>query len=182
MIHLPALALAAPVMLYGFYRRIHRNIARQKVQAWRLLLRSGVLMTLLVALLLWPSFDPAMAAATLGGVIIGAPLALLGLRHTRFEMTTDGHYFTPNRILGVAISMLFIGRIIYRMIVLSPMIDAAQRNGTALSPLAFAAGTRSPLTLALLGVVIGYFTTYCLGVLLTSRRLPVAAAAVEPPA
>ena len=178
MIHVPALAVAAPIMLYGFYRRIHRNIARQKVQAGRLLLRSSALMLLFAALLLWPSFDPAMAAATLGGVVIGAPLALFGLRHTRFEVMPDGHYFTPNRILGVAISMLFIGRIVYRMIVLYPMLETQQKAGQAASPLMFAGGPRSTLTLALLGLVIGYFTTYCLGVLLTARRLE----AAPPPA
>lgn len=167
---LPAMAVVAPLMAWGLYRRIHRNLARQKVVAWRLLLRSAVLATLLVALLLWPAFDPRMAASLAGGVLLGAPLALLGLRHTRFEVTPQGPYFTPNRILGVVISTLFVGRMLYRMIVLSP--DLLAVGGSAASPALLAAASRTPLTLALLGLVIGYFITYCMGVLRTSRRLP----------
>jgi len=104
-------------------------------------------------------------------VIIGGLFALLGLRHTRFEQMPDGHYFTPNAILGVAVSMLFIGRMIYRIIVLYPTLAAAQQSDTAITAQMLNAGPRSALTIALLGVVIGYFTIYCLGVLRTSRRM-----------
>lgn len=171
MIHVPALVVAAPLMLYGFYRRIHRNIARQKVQAWRLLLRSAVLLTAGGVLLFNYAGDPLMAAALAGGGVIGLPLALLGLRHTRFETAADGHYFTPNRILGVAISTIFIGRLIYRFIVLYPAMQAAQSAGTPITPATLMTGASSALTLALFGLVIGYFTTYCIGVLLTARKL-----------
>lgn len=164
------MAVVAPLMAWGFYRRIHRNLARQKVVAWRLMLRSAVLATLFVTLLLWPAFDPLMALSLAGGMLLGAPLALLGLRHTRFEVTPQGPYFTPNRILGVAISTLLIGRLLYRLIVRYPELQA--QAGPAASPAMLATGSRTPLTLALLGLVIGYFVTYCMGVLRTSRRLP----------
>lgn len=167
MIHVPALAIAVPLMGWGMYRRVHRNIARQKVTSWRLLMRTTVLSILFVVLLFWPSFDPLMAAAETAGLIIGGLFALLGLRHTRFEQMPDGHYFTPNAILGVAVSMLFIGRMIYRIIVLYPTLAADE----AITVQMLNAGPRSALTIALLGVVIGYFTIYCLGVLRTSRRM-----------
>lgn len=171
MIHVPALAIAVPLMGWGMYRRVHRNIARQKITAWRLLMRSAVLSILFVVLLLWPAFDPLMAASQAAGVVIGALFALLGLRHTRFEQMPDGHYYRPNPILGVAVSMLFIGRMIYRMIVLYPALAAAQKADSPITSQMLNAGPRSALTIALLGVVIGYFTTYCLGVLRTSRRM-----------
>ena len=175
MIHVPALAIAVPLMGWGMYRRVHRNIARQKVTAWRLLMRTTVLSILFVVLLFWPSFDPLMAAAEAVGVVIGALFALLGLRHTRFEQMPDGHYFTPNPILGVAVSMLFIGRMIYRIIVLYPTLAAAQQTDSPMTTQMLNAGPRSALTIALLGVVIGYFTIYCLGVLRTSRQMTTSA-------
>jgi hypothetical protein len=160
-------------MAWGMYRRVHRNIARQKIRAWRLIMRSTVLGILCVVLLMWPSFDPLMAVAEIAGVVAGALFAMLGLRHTRFEQVPDGHYFTPNAILGVAISMLFIGRMIYRIIVLYPTLAAAQQADAPITSQMLNAGPRSALTIALLGVVIGYFTTYCLGVLRTSRQMSV---------
>lgn len=177
MIHVPALAVAAPLMMWGMYRRVHRNIARQKITAWRLLMRSTVLSILFVVLLLWPAFDPVMAASQVAGVVTGALFALLGLRHTRFEQMPDGHYYTPNPILGVAVSMLFIGRMIYRIIVLYPALAAAQHADGPIAAQMLNAGPRSALTIALFGVVIGYFTIYCLGVLRTSRRMTSASAA-----
>ena len=171
MIHVPALAVVTPLMAWSMYRRVHRNIALQKITAWRLIMRSTVLGILCVVLLLWPSFDPLMAAAEISGVVVGVLFAMLGLRHTRFEQMPDGHYFTPNAILGVAVSMLFIGRMIYRIIVLYPTLAAAQQTGAPITSQMLNAGPRSALTIALLGVVIGYFTTYCLGVLRTSRRM-----------
>ena len=173
MIHVPALAIATPLMMWGMYRRVHRNIARQKITAWRLYMRTTVLSILCVVLLLWPSFDPLMAAAQMAGVITGALFAVLGLRHTRFEQMPDGHYFRPNPILGVAVSMIFIGRMIYRLIVLYPTLAAAQQSDAPITAQMLNAGPRSALTIALFGVVIGYFTTYCLGVLRTSRQMDV---------
>jgi membrane protein CcdC involved in cytochrome C biogenesis len=168
------MALAAPLMLFGIYRRVRRNVSRQKVVPWRLLLR-GVFLTLALGLLTFGvGFDVQLSAAALAGVIVGFALALVGLRHTTFEVTHDDHYYTPNRILGLAISAIFISRIVYRMIVLYPALEVAQQGGQALSPAMFAAGSRSPLTLALFGLVVGYYASYCIGVWLTSRRLKTA--------
>jgi hypothetical protein len=161
-------------MMWGMYRRVHRNVTRQKIIPWRLLMRTTVLSILFVVLLLWPSFDPLMAAAEVAGVIVGVSFALLGLKHTRFEEMPDGHYYKPNPILGVAVSMLFIGRMIYRMIVLYPTFLAAQKSGAPITAQMLNAGPRSALTIALIGVVIGYFVIYCLGVLRTSRGMTAA--------
>jgi hypothetical protein len=165
------LALAAPLMLFGIYRRVRRNVSRQKVMPWRLLLRSLFLTLALGLLTFGAGFDLQLCAAALAGVIAGFSLALVGLRHTTFEIAGDDHYYTPNRILGLAISAIFISRIVYRMIVLYPALEIARQGGQAVSPAMFAAGSRSPLTLALFGLVVGYYVSYCIGVWLTSRRL-----------
>ena len=54
------------------------------------------------------------------GVVGGAALGRLGLRLTRFEQTPLGLFYTPNAHLGVALSLLFLGRLIYRVFQLSP--------------------------------------------------------------
>ena len=168
MIHLPALALAAPLMLLGMARRVHRNIARQKVIPWRLRLRIAILCTLFAVLLGWPVFDPWLASAQIAGAAAGALLALQGLRLTRFEWLPDGGYFRPNPVLGIAVSMVFLGRMIYRLIELYPSLAASPAGQAGASSL-FNAGSRTALTMALFGLVMGYFSSYCLGVLKRSR-------------
>jgi hypothetical protein len=170
-IHVPAMAAAAPLMMWGMYRRVHRNVTRQKVVSWRLIMRATVLSIFFVVLLFWPSFDPRMAAPEVAGTLAGAAFAVWGLRLTRFEQMPDGCYFKPNPVLGAAVSMVFIGRMVYRMIVLYPAIAAAQAAHQPITSSMLNAGPRSALTIGLFGVVIGYFSVYCLGVLSRARKI-----------
>lgn len=171
MIHIPAMAAAAPLMMWGMYRRVHRNVTRQKVVSWRLIMRATVLSIFFVVLLFWPSFDPLMAASEVAGAFAGAAFAIWGLRLTRFDRMADGCYFKPNPVLGAAVSVIFIGRMVYRMIVLYPAISAAQAAHQPITSSMLNAGPRSALTIGLFGVVIGYFSVYCLGVLRHSRQM-----------
>ena len=41
-------------------------------------------------------------------------LGILGLRLTRFETTGEGMLYTPSAHLGIALSTLLVGRIVYR--------------------------------------------------------------------
>ncbi len=50
-----------------------------------------------------------------GGVGLGSLLGLFGLNKTRFEPTPKGLFYTPNAHLGIALSLLFVARIVYRL-------------------------------------------------------------------
>ena len=50
------------------------------------------------------------------GLAAGALLGVFGLRRTTFEPTPQGLYYTPNAHLGIALSLLFIARIAYRLV------------------------------------------------------------------
>lgn len=98
------------------------------------------------------------------GVALGTGLGVYGLRLTKFEQTPRGLFYTPNAHLGVALSLLFVGRIAYR---------AAQlyfSSGSLLvgRPTDFA---RSPLTLLIFGVLAGYYVTYAVGLLRWRARV-----------
>ena len=60
---------------------------------------------------------PLTEAASWVGVTLGVALGLLGLRLTRFEITGEGMFYTPSAHLGVALSTLLVGRIVYRFLV-----------------------------------------------------------------
>jgi hypothetical protein len=157
-----------PLVLWRIYARIRRNIGRQRSRPWRHWF-GLTLFPLLVALFALAALASPLAEGALwGGVAAGVALALAGLRLTRFERTHEGFFYTPNAYIGVGLSLLLVGRILYRM---------AQLYGVAGAGAAYAAGAganqdfaRSPLTLLIFGMVAGYYATYAAGLLRWRRR------------
>ena len=92
-----------------------------------------------------------------GGLLVGVSLGFYGLRNTRFEKTPQGLFYTPSAHVGIALSLLLAGRIIYRLIQVEGMF------GGAPAPPANYATT--PLTLLIFGTLAGYYVTYAIGLL-----------------
>ena len=111
----------------------------------------------LIALLLQTLANPMTALMLLGGAAVGSMLGVVGLRLTRFERTPEGFFYTPNAHLGIALSLLMVARIGYRMV---PLLLT---GATVLTPPADF--VRSPVTLLLIGVLASYFVTYAIGLL-----------------
>lgn len=155
------LALLAPLMAWSIYGRYKRNVGRQPLKPRRLIIRIVILLTILCGFLAYSNIDAPLLAATLAGLVLGAGIAQGGLRLTRFESTPAGDFYTPNTALGLAVSALFMLRIGYRMVV---MATAAGGPATA-----FNAASRTPLTMGLLALVIGYYLAFYVGVLRRPR-------------
>ncbi|MDB5986521.1 MAG: hypothetical protein JWR16_1574 [Nevskia sp.] len=169
MTHAPTLAIALPLLALAMFSRIRRNVGRQRVRPGRMRFRIGFLLLALLALGFTRPFDPALTGAMLAGAVVGIALAFFALRHTRFETIEAIRYYYPNLYIGLAVSALFIGRIVYRFIVLSPALQSAGQNDAATNSMMFY-GARTPLTLGLLGLVVGYYAAYYIGVLIRSNR------------
>jgi len=156
---LPALIL--PYLAWRVYRRFHRNVGRQQVHTGRLvwgIVVFGLLGALLLVLCL---LVPRMLAGIGAGLVLGGLLALVGLHLTKFEVgETKPHFYTPNTYIGVALSLLLAGRILYRVGVLY-FSDVPASSPTVMS---------SPLTMLLIGLTAGYYIAYNSGVLIRSRR------------
>lgn len=150
-----ALGLAA-LVLWRAYSRVRRLIGRQRLSRLRSWM-SVCLFPVVVLLLALVSFDDHYAIAALAaGPVVGAALAAYGLRLTKFEKTEDGLFYTPSAHIGIALSLLLAGRILYRVVQLYFVAP------TAGSPLEFAA---SPVTLAIFGALAGYYVAYSAGLL-----------------
>jgi cytochrome b561 len=106
----------------------------------------------------------AMAAGGVSGLLLG----WYGLKHTRFEVTPQGRFYTPHPYIGLSVSALLIGRMLYRLFSVYAAAQTLPQPGVGTSP--FAGMNRSPLTMALFGVLIGYYITYYLGILQKSRQ------------
>jgi hypothetical protein len=155
-------ALVIPFIAWRIYSRVRRNIGRQPLAPGKLKVSIGAfsIVTLLFAFGGF-FFLPALGGLV-GGLALAVPIALVGLKLTKFEDTPQGKFYTPNTALGVGISMLFVGRIAYRFLVLNLWTDLK----TAQAPLPF----QSPLTFFLFGLSAGYFIAYQTGVLIRSHR------------
>lgn len=163
--------MTAAFVALAIYRRVRRNIGRQPVQPVRMRTRM-ILLGAIGALFAFSAMQQIdLIAALLTGVAAGAALAWFGLQHTKFERTDQGAFYTPHTYIGAAVSLLLLARIAYRFIAIYPSMQAAAHADQ--NPLA--AFQRSPLTLAIFGVLIGYYVCYYAGVLRTSKTVPATA-------
>src|SRR5215472_9095271 len=170
--------LVGAFVVWAVVRRLRRTFGRQRVQPARLWLRIGIL-TVVGGLVAATSGTRGaeMLEALIGGLACGAALGYLGLRHTRFEVTPQGRFYTPHTYIGLAVTLLFLGRLAYRFLYLS---NAA--NGLfAPDPSAAAAYQRSPLTVAIFAVLIGYYLLFYAGILLRTRASELPAPDPVPP-
>jgi len=147
------------IFAWSIFRRVRRNIGRQKLHPRRAA-TSIIILSAISILIAVTSFQNSNLLLGFGGGLLpGALLGFLGLRFTRFETNADGHFYTPNMHIGIALSVLFVGRIAYRFMMLN---DAAAVPN---HPQAF----QSPLTLLILGLYVGYYLVYQAGLLIHSR-------------
>src|SRR5262249_18711250 len=117
--------LFTALVLWSIYRRIRRNLGRQPVAPVRMMLRIASLALIGVLMLVLSHADLKMIAAMAGGVGGGLLLAWYALKHTRFEDTPEGRFYTPHAYIGLFVSALLIGRIVYRLVVVYSAIGAA---------------------------------------------------------
>ena len=109
--------------------------------------------------------DPEVLGALLAGIAGGAVLGLFGLRYTKFEVTPQGRFYTPHTYIGIAVTALFVGRLLYRFLEVYNGVIPAAAAGRGLAN----AYRHSPFTLAVFGVLVGYYVLYYLGVLQRTR-------------
>jgi hypothetical protein len=166
-------ALLIPLALY---RRFRRSFGQQPLGPAR---RRMVIFGVIGALLVLSSATLRATTVLLSeaaGALAGIALAVWGMSRTRF-LARDGQiYYVPHTYTGIAVSVLFVGRLIYRLVQLYavptavqavPGVSAAQGMGGG----APAAIGRSPLTAGVLFVMIGYYVCYYGLVLRKSRHL-----------
>jgi hypothetical protein len=126
---------------------VRRNIGRQKLQPRRAI-TSIVILSLVSVLIVGTSLQNT-------NLLLG----FVGLRLTRFETSDEGHFFTPNAHIGVALSLLLIGRMAYRFWALRDISTAPVHP----PPM------QSPLTLFIIGLTVGYYLVYQVGLFIHTR-------------
>jgi hypothetical protein len=162
---LPFLVLI-PLVAWRYYARFKRMVSRQrlsKVRPW-ITLTIFPLLVLMLGAGAWS--HPATESLLFAGVGVGVGLGIFGLGKTRFEATPEGLFYTPHAHLGIALSLLMLCRIVYRFIQLAAQ-DVNAPRGMGMDDFA-----RSPLTLAVFGLLAGYYVAYAVGLLRWRASVP----------
>ena len=158
--------LFTALVVWAIVRRLRRSFGRQRVEPGRIWFRI-IVFTLVGVLYVVTSLvsNTQALGAVVAGIVCGAALAYVGLRHTQFEVTPEGRFYTPHTYIGLAVTALFLGRLLYRFVYLSAGANAAAGANQNLA-LAY---QRSPLTLGIFAVLVGYYVVFYAGVLARTR-------------
>jgi hypothetical protein len=168
--------LIAALIVWRLYRRMRRSFGRQRVRDGYMWFRIGLLTLVGAAVGVLVARDIDVLGALLGGIACGAVLGAFGIKYTKFEVTPQGRFYTPHTYIGLAVTGLFVGRLLYRFLEMYNGVIPATTAGQGLA----AAYQRSPFTLAVFGALVGYYVLYYLGVL--QRTRPQASLAQQPAA
>jgi hypothetical protein len=165
--------MIAALAVVLIYRRFRRSFGRQRIRPVRMSLRIGILIVLGCSLLPMALKSGQFLMTELGGVVAGIALGVWGAERTRYQSYDGQLHYVPHTYTGVAVSLLFVGRMVYRIVEIYSMDRSNGSSGADLASQGFAAPTmmRNPLTVGLLFAVIGYYVCYFGMVLWKSNRI-----------
>jgi hypothetical protein len=170
--HLTQYLVMLPLLAWMVWRRVSRQFGRQPIRRKRMIFRI-VVFSIIGGLLALSGFHHvALAEGLLGGALLGGALGLLGLRLTRFEVDpAKGDCYVPNPWIGALLTVLLLGRLAWRFLVVWPQMQhasaAAQSGVYPVQPMGYAS---SPLTMLVIGLLVGYYIVYFSGLLIHHRR------------
>lgn len=147
-----ALLLLTPLLVWRVYTRLKTLMGRQASTSAKHLM--GMLGFFGLAAMLGASVAPTVEGlGTLAaGTGLGIGYAWFAWRGTRLESTPQGYFFTPHRRLGILVPMALFARLLYIGI---DGFVSQQRNAEMLARV-----TDEALSLALIGLVCGFFGAY----------------------
>jgi hypothetical protein len=156
--------LIAVLAVFMIYRRFRRSFGRQPVRPLRMVLRMALLIALGVSLLPLSLHSGEFQLVQIIGAAVGVSFGLWAAHRTRYTRDEGHLYYLPHTYAGIAIFLLVLGRLVYRVI---------EVYAGSHSPQAFAAPAmvRSPATVGLFFVLIGYYVCYYGCVLWKSKHL-----------
>lgn len=163
----------AVLVVWAIYRRLRRSFGQQPIRPVRMRVRMGILVVLGMTFIPVALKSVQFLGAEFAGLVAGIALALWGASRTRYRSEGDQLYYVPHTYTGIVVSLLFIGRLAYRL-AQAYLWNVAPASGSATTaPAISGAGMnmRSPLTAGLVFVLIGYYLVYYGMVLWKSRRI-----------
>jgi len=176
-VHLMSYVILVPVVALVIWRRVRRQFGHQPIRRKRMMVRIGIVLASLVMLSMFGMLDLRLAEGLLAGVAGGAIVAVVGLRLTQFVADPEkGDCYVPNPWFGALLTALLLGRLAYRFLVVIPQMEQVADHAGAIPP---GAGY-SPLTMAVVGLLAGYYLIFYVGLLIHHRRFQAAQPVADP--
>lgn len=166
--------LLAALVVFAVYRRLRRSFGRQALRPARLTLRIVVLAVLACSMLTLTLGSVQFLAAEFSGAALGLGLGVWGAQRTRFLMHDGRLHYVPHTYTGIAVSLLFVGRLAYRLVQVYMGGHAPHGGADPSRALAGSSMLKSPLTVGILFVLVGYYVCYYGWLLWKSKRLTAA--------
>ena len=101
-------------LAFGIYRRIKRNVGWQPLNLHRIWIRTIIFLIIGCLFFLGGVTHPVNLISDVVGIAIGGVLAYYGSIHTQYEARGDNWYYQPNKWIGGFVTVLFLGRLVYR--------------------------------------------------------------------
>lgn len=163
--HLTNYLIMLPLLAWIVWRRVSRQFGRQPIQRKRMIARIAIFAVVGCLLSLAGLHSIQLLEGLLVGVLIGALIGMVGLRLTRFEVDpVKGDCYVPNPWIGALLTVLLLGRLIWKFMEMQQVSAAAQAAGYPSSY------TYSPLTMLVVGLLVGYYIVYFSGLLIHHCR------------
>jgi len=173
--------LLVALIVFVVYRRLRRSFGRQKLRPGRMALRIALLAILGAVIAPMALRSAAFAGAAVAGLATGVLLAWWGASRTSFERVGTERFYVPHTYPGIAVSSLFIGRVVFRLleayqithgqITYGAQVNPATAPGMGAASYGVAGYVSSPLTLGLAFVLVGYYVCYLSWVVWKSKQL-----------
>jgi hypothetical protein len=179
--------LIAALVVFAIYRRLRRSFGRQPLSPRRMTVRIVLLSIIACALLPLALRSVQFLTAELLGAALGVGLGVWGAERTRFVMFRGKLHYVPHTYTGIAVSLLFLGRVVFRLVQAYSTMHAAHAvHASVVNAADSASGfgppgmVRSPLTVGLFFVLMGYYVCYYGLILRKSKQLNAADVEVIP--
>lgn len=149
-------------IVWGFYRRVRRHIGRQKFQPRRTIVRMVFIALFIGIFGVLSLLHTQVMLGMAGGLLLSLLLAYLALRLTRFEVTSEGRFYTPNLWIGVTLSALLVVRVVMQMFRLYSVSPTTH--------LTYSTVPQSALTYFLFGLRMGFYLAYYAGLFYRTQQ------------
>lgn len=173
--HLSGTLVSTALVAFFMYRRFRRNFGKQLLRRGYMTFRLVLLAAIGVLLLPSVTYSIEVAAATVAGLAIGVSLGVWAAKHLRFENHDGKLYYIPHTYAGMIVTALFLGRILYRFVVMSSFMssmNSAQAGGPSPQDMnSLQAYTHNPVTRGIFFILVSYYVLYYGYVLWESKHL-----------
>ena len=152
--------IVLPLVAWRVYVRLKRLLAHQRYSVWK----HGFSVLGLSALMAFMFYEAAQRheslASLAGGLLLGLSIGGWCLHRTEFEHRPDGLFFTPDRYIGAALSVVLISRLVWR----------GAHGSTSITGWSLEEFIHNPSTLFVYGLFSGHYIAFTAGISVLANR------------